>query len=287
MFFEYWYIFPIATVVATIAMASGVEGAAFFTPLFIIALRLPPEVAIGIGLITEVFGFSSGLVSYVKKGFIDYKLGVSMLIVTLPLSIIGTVLTAYIPSTVLKVLLGSGLLIISLPFFKAFSRKYHDTSVELEACQEGEKGVSTVTTWEGEKINYKVCNRVEGMSFSALGALFVGMLSTGLGEINGWVLLKRCKVPARVAVATSVFIVAITVLVASVGHLIQFAQAGADTLNIVLKIVIFTIPGVILGGQLGPLIASRISQKNLEKGLSLMFVVVAFFMLGDVFHIFG
>ena len=86
MSFEFWFMLPAAIVIATIAMASGVEGATFFTPLFILALGLPTEVAIGVGLITEVFGFASGLFSYARKKLIDYKLGTMMLMVTIPLA---------------------------------------------------------------------------------------------------------------------------------------------------------------------------------------------------------
>ena len=43
MTLQYWYMFPIAILIATIAMASGVGGATFFSPLFILALGLPPE----------------------------------------------------------------------------------------------------------------------------------------------------------------------------------------------------------------------------------------------------
>ncbi len=75
MSLDYWFMFPIAIVIATTAMASGVEGATFFTPLFILALRLSPEIAIGTGLITEVFGFASGVIAYARKGLIDYRFG--------------------------------------------------------------------------------------------------------------------------------------------------------------------------------------------------------------------
>ena len=71
MTFEFWFMLPIAIMIATIAMASGVEGATFFTPLFILALGLSPEIAIGTGLITEVFGFASGLFAYSRKRLID------------------------------------------------------------------------------------------------------------------------------------------------------------------------------------------------------------------------
>ena len=52
---------PISVLIATTAMASGVGGATFFSPLFIVGLRLAPQVAIGTALITEVFGFACGL----------------------------------------------------------------------------------------------------------------------------------------------------------------------------------------------------------------------------------
>ena len=90
MSFEYWFMFPVAILVATTAMASGVGGATFFAPIFILALRLPPEVAIGTGLITEVFGFASGVGAYVRKRLIDYRLGVALLVATIPAAIVGS-----------------------------------------------------------------------------------------------------------------------------------------------------------------------------------------------------
>jgi len=53
-------------------------------------------------------------------------------------------------------------------------------------------------------------------------------------------------------VASSVFVVAVTALVASTGYFIKFVQTGGDTLNTVLSLVVFTVAGVIIGGELGP-----------------------------------
>jgi len=55
-----------------------------------LGLGLPPEIAIGAGLITEVFGFASGVLAYARKRLIDYKLGLSLLVVTIPLALLGT-----------------------------------------------------------------------------------------------------------------------------------------------------------------------------------------------------
>ena len=283
MTFEFWFMLPIAIVIATTAMASGVEGATFFTPLFILALGLSPEIAIGTGLITEVFGFASGLYAYANKKLIDYKLGRSLLIVTIPMALLGTWLAGYIPADILKTILGVGLIAVAASFLRSPDHaaiQREDRGIQQEFG--GAKAETCLATRESGQICYTVCNRTEGRAIAGIGGLFIGMISTGLGELNGYFLLQRCRVPSRVAVATSVFVVAVTALIASTGHFVKFIQAGGETLNIVLSLVIFTVPGVIIGGQLGPYVAGRITQHMLERTLAGLFIFVAVLMLGEV-----
>ena len=276
MTFEYWFMFPISILIATVAMASGVEGATFFSPLFILALRLPPEVAIGTALITEVFGFASGLFAYIRKGLIDYRLGFSLLVMTVPMAILGTVASGIIPSVYLSVILGVGLFVVALSFLR---QPHQEDVVLLDAAIDAEyggaKAETHLVTAGGEEISYTVCNRTEGRLIAGVGALFMGMVSTGLGEMNGFFLLQRCRVPSKVSVATSVLVVAVTALIASAGHLIQFATSGGEALPIVLSICIFFVPGVIIGGQFGSRVASMIPQRTLEISLALLFILVA------------
>jgi uncharacterized membrane protein YfcA len=95
-------------------------------------------------------------------------------------------------------------------------------------------------------------------------------------------MLQRCRVPSKVSVATSVFVVAATALSASVGHFIRFTQSGWEVLSTVLNLVIFTVPGVIIGAQLGALIASRIPQRLLEGSLAVLFILVTILTIGEV-----
>ncbi len=136
-------------------------------------------------------------------------------------------------------------------------------------------------TGDGEEIRCTVCNRTEGRLISGVGGLFMGMISTGLGEMNGYFLLQRCRVPSKVSVATSVFVVAITALTASAGHFVRFIHTGGSVLGSVLSLVIFTVPGVIVGGQLGFRVASRISQRALERGLGVLFALVSIITLAQ------
>lgn len=71
----YWYLFPIAIGIAAVASGAGVGGATFFSPLFIIVLGLEPAVAIGTALLTEVFGFASGVVGHWRKRTSDLRGG--------------------------------------------------------------------------------------------------------------------------------------------------------------------------------------------------------------------
>jgi hypothetical protein len=280
---QYWFMLPVAVLIATIAMAAGVGGATFFSPLFILALGLPPEVAIGTGLITEVFGFASGLFAYARQRLIDYKLGLALLVATIPMAVLGTIAANWIDSLVLKVILGVGLFAVALSFLRTPDHEEvdrFDNAINEEYG--GEKTETIITTSDGKEIRYTVCNRTEGRLIAGIGGLFVGLISTGLGELNGYFLLRRCRVPSKVSIATSVFVVAGTALVASLGHLISFAQAGGETLQTVLNIVIFTIPGVILGGQLGSKVANRISQTTMERSLGVLFILVAALTLGEV-----
>ena len=48
---ENWWLFPVSIGIATIAMSSGIGGAVFFSPLFLLVLGLSPTIAIGSALI--------------------------------------------------------------------------------------------------------------------------------------------------------------------------------------------------------------------------------------------
>ena len=283
MTFQYWYMLPASVLIATIAMASGVGGATFFSPLFILALRLQPEVAIGTALITEVFGFASGLIAYARRRLIDYRLGITLLVVTIPAALLGTYIAGDIEPEFLKVILGVGLFAVAASFLRAPDHgdiARMDSAIAEEF--DGAPAETCLSPSDGEAICYTVCNRNEGRLLAGVGGLFVGLISTGLGELNSYFLLQRCRVPSRVAAATSVFVVALTALTASSGHFVQFVRTGGSALHTVVSIAAFTVPGVVVGGQLGSYAATRVSQHTMERVLGVLFIFVAALTLGEV-----
>ena len=114
MTLRYWYMLPVAVLIGTMATGSGVGGATFFAPAFILGLRLRPEVAIGAALITEVFGFASGLYAFSRKRLIDHQLGISLLITTIPLALLGASVSGLVEPDILKAILGVGLFAVAV-----------------------------------------------------------------------------------------------------------------------------------------------------------------------------
>lgn len=276
---EFWYLFPASILIATIAMSSGVGGAVFFSPLFILALKLDPQTAIGAALITELFGFSSGLIAYMRAKLIDFKLAFNLLLFSVPAAILGAFYAELIPDIVLKSIFAVGLMFIGFQLFSSWRKEEwlkHEKEHENEFYDTYE---SELTDNTGRIFHYTVCNKNMGRSFAAIGGAFVGMISVGLAELQEYQLVARCKVPTPVAVATSVFVVVITVLVASAGHIYEFTHQGGAVLNQVVNIVTFTIPGVVIGGQIGPKLQKVVPEDKMKVSISVLFAGIGVFML--------
>ncbi len=283
MSFEYWYLLPVSILIATIAMASGIGGAVFFSPLFMLALKLEPSVAIGTALMTELFGFSSGLLAYGRRRLIDFKLGRNLLLFSVPAAIVGSLSADVFPAIVLKAIFGVGIIFIGGQLYSSLKREERerlDQEIAVEAQSECE---FILTDKAGNEYCYTIRRKDQGRIFAAIGGAFLGAMSVGLAELQEYHLMVRCRVPSPVAVATSIFVVVVSVLFASIGHFYHFAtSADSRVLAQVGSVVMFTIPGVIVGGQLGPLVQVRVNPDLVKVGIAILFVVVGMFMLTTV-----
>ncbi len=276
--FELWYLFPVSILIATIAMSSGIGGAVFFSPLFMLALKLEPQIAIGSALITELFGFSSGLIAYYKAKLIDFKLALNLLLFSVPAAIIGTIYADLFPDIVLKSIFATGLIFIGTQLFTSWRKEEREKHEKFNIKEFESNYESELTDSKGRVFRYTVCNKNMGRLFAGIGGAFVGMISVGLAELQEYHLVARCKVPTPVAVATSIFVVVVTVLVASAGHFYEFAKEGGEVLNQVINVVIFTIPGVIVGGQIGPALQKVLPEDMMKVSISVMFFIIGIFM---------
>lgn len=280
---QFWYMLPVGVVTSALATASGIGGATFFAPLFVLVLSFAPQVAIGAALIAEVFGFASGLYSYARKGVIDYRLGASLLVATIPMALVGAWLSGRIDPDIVKGILGVGLFAVAANALRAPAPKtVQELNHAIREQHSKRKGETCLKTSRGEEICYTVCNRTEGLLIAAAGALFKGMVGTGLGELDEHFLLERCHVPSAVSVATGVYVLLLTSSAAAAGHLVHFVHASGVVMDSVLSLLVFTIPGVLLGGQLGAWIAGVLPKRAFDRALHVILLLAASLVLVEV-----
>ena len=273
-FFTHWWIFPAAILFSTVALASGVSGALFFTPFFLLIVGLTPAQAVGAGLLTELFGMGNGLRSYVKQDVVDYATAKYLLVGAVPAVVIGAFAAHYIDPRLLKLAFGAGLVLLG-----GFLLYYEPP----ENCEPGSReggflkqkntgrGTTNITAADGEAFTYDTCWRPPGVALSTVGGFITGLISAGLPEIVTTQLIVRCRLPPRVAVATSVFVLAIAAAAGAAVH--------ALTATPVWFVVAWSIPGVVIGGTVGTRVGKYVPSDLMEAGLGVVFAIVGVIVL--------
>ncbi len=283
----YWFMLPVSMLVATTAMLSGIGGAALFTPIFLVIFPLlgpeyplaSPVAAIGVALLTETFGFSSGFVGYFRKRLVDFASAVPFIAVGVPIAITGALLAQYADPNFLKGAYAVLMIILAYVMF----RHHHpvdDPIADLEAAPGAagnQRPIRTITARDGTVYRFRAPRQGKGAVATGLGAFLTGMLSVGIGEVVMPQLSKRNRVPIPVAAATSVLIVIVTVAAASFTQISAIvAEGGVDAVP--WNLVAYTIPGVIIGGQIGPRLQGKVSQRDMERSIGVLFAVISISM---------
>ena len=284
---QYWFMFPVAMCIATSAMLSGIGGAALFIPIFVIIFPLlGPEyplatsAAIGAALMTEVFGFSSGFVGYYRKRLIDFKSALPFICVSVPVAIAGALMFGILQEQ--EVLLKGAyavLMLILCPIILRLTPP-RDMLWELDDndAVNAQSEIREITGRNGQTYRFRKPKQgFIGAFFTSIGSFLTGFLGVGVGEVILPQLVKRNHVPVAIAAATSVLTVIVTIASASFTQIAALIDAGGLS-AVPWNLVCYTIPAVIIGGQIGPLLQGRIAQRKLEKAIALLFGIIGLAM---------
>ncbi|WP_258303510.1 sulfite exporter TauE/SafE family protein [Haloferax larsenii] len=275
-FLAHWWVFPVSILFSMIALSSGVSGALFFSPFFMLVVGLSPSQAIGAGLMTEVFGMGNGLLNYVRQRVVDYATAKWLLVGAVPTVVAGAFAAHYVPTTLLTILFGVGLLGLG-----GFLVLYDPPEKCVPGEREGKylkaknsgRGETTIETTDGETYTYDTCWRVPGVAMAGAGGFVTGLISAGLPEVTTTQLIVRCRLPPRVAIATSVFVLAIAAVAGAAVH----ALAATP----VWYVVAWSIPGVLIGGTVGTRVGKHVPSEIMEPALGVVFTLVGMIVLGS------
>lgn len=275
----YWFMFPVSILVATCAMLSGIGGAALFTPIFVLIFPLlGPEYVLGstmaaitAALITQTFGFTSGFIGYYRRGLIDYGLAWRILRVAVPVGIAGALVAFLVHDSVL--LASYSILVAVLAVVMWRNRP------PAGAEKFGLEGPPrTIVDSHGREYAYRTPKLgIRSYALTSLGAFLTGMVSVGIGEVTISKLTRK-GLPIAVAAATSVLVVIVTVVFASTTLAAQLIRDGGWT-AVPWDLLVYDIPGVLIGGQIGPRLQGKIAPHTMRRGIAVLFVVLATAMM--------
>ncbi|MCG8461798.1 MAG: sulfite exporter TauE/SafE family protein [Holophagales bacterium] len=250
MSLEYWYLFPTGILVASLAISGGVSGSNFWIPVYLIWMGLEPRVAFWVSLATMLFGFGSGVVRNLRSGTVDGRLIGLYLCSSVPAAVLGAALSRDLPVRLLLIAFASFVLVYGLHILWAERRAgagaqppKHEKIFHLRSGQAG---------------------------------FLQGAIATGSGAVLLPCLLdhRRITHPAT-SVGSTVVLVFVLSLVSVLFRVdATLLEALVASRWQIASMLVFAAPGVVIGGQIGPRIAERLSRRALRRYVALLLLVV-------------
>jgi uncharacterized membrane protein YfcA len=250
---EVWLALPTGIVVAAVASAVGIGGGILWMPFLVIMMRMKPETAVLSSLIIQSAGMGSGTAAYGRLKRIDYRLAARLLVLTAPGIALGAYVTRIISPGHLELILG--LLTLTTAFlFVSANQHYHDDG----------------------QMRIKRDDARPYLGFISLLAIVSGMLSISIGE---WLIpIMRSKLALRmsVAVATSIATIFGTCLLGAASHALMGNQPQWSVIG-------WAVPGVLIGGQIGPRLTERINERKLKDLFVFLLTLIGIHLIYNAF----
>lgn len=235
----------------------GLGGGILFVPIVLfIAHYHPgfawatPQTVVGISLLAMVFTAISGSVLNHRHKLIDYRLGFYFLYGAIPGAILGALLNSKVNLDNFPLYFGVLLLFISMLFFIKPKTREHFS----------ERAIIRDFTIHDKRYTYGII-REWCVLISFLVGIISGLFGIGGGSMMIPSMMFIFNVPAHIAVATSLFIIAFMSGTSSITHIVL------GHLNWIYVLAI--IPAAWVGGWFGTYVSQKLKGTTLIKVLQM------------------
>jgi uncharacterized protein len=282
----YWWIFPIALLICILVCLVGVEGSILFAPFYAVFFPtmsgrpFSPLQAIQVGLISEIFGFTSSFIGFWRAKLIDYRLGLMSSAAGAPLALGGVLLAYALPQPVLLAIVAA-----VLPFLAWFLSYRGRGEPEDENVRDAARSIPLCCYVSdklyadqheqrdraGRAYQYSYRGSPGRIAVSAAGGLSTGLVGFGVGVIGVSHLIMR-RVPIRIAVGTSHLVILLVTGVAVAAHLVEMSARGQTP---PWNVLVPNILAVLIGGQLAAWLAGRLPEQTMRRVLVALLIGVS------------
>jgi len=224
--------------IGAVSAMTGTGGGTLLVPLYSLVLGMDMKSAVATSLMTMPLTALSSILVY--RDLIDYRLGITLELTTTVGAYVGARAVTAVPERALRMAFAVVLGVVSVNMLRR-------------------RGGSDDGVGRG-------CSRLAvAMGVSFLAGAFSGLLGIGGGTIKVPILVLICGLGAKAAVATSMFMIAIT---SSVGATTHYMEGRGHPL-----IALITAAGLVLGARVG-------AKKTMGlRGTTVRRIFAAFLML--------
>ncbi len=305
-FVDFLIIVVVALAICVTVCTLAMEAAVLFTPAFIFVfpyfIEGFPEVsaneAIGLAITIEFFGYTSSVLGYWFRRQVDLQVALKVLAYTVPLAILGRMGAYFIPEMWLLLLFGLVLLALAAIIFREYQGEMRHTCLlcgdsllamnfgkeadgsEPKAAAPQAKGfIARARLGYASSLLFNAADRV----IMWIAGAFAGLVGVAIGEISNTFLTVRKEVPVKIATGTSALVLHLTILSALAANLLvlwsDLDVFEAKDIELPWRIVIIIAPVVIIGGQIGAYINSKVSDRALIRAMITAYSVIGVFVL--------
>lgn len=236
----------------------GVGGGVIVVPILVLVFELDTRIAVGTSLVMIIFTALSATLAYHNQKRIDWKVGITAAVATVPGAALGAYATQFFSSKSLAIIFGVTLFFIAGLMLRRSFRE----GAYLQKTRRITHG-PTAGAWPrrlvdsmGQVFEY------DARIYSGLLLLFVGGLASGFLGIGGGlivvpILTAFVGLPMHIAVATSM----LTMIFTSISGVSTHIMLG----NVRIEYAVPLVVGILVGAQLGARIARGLKSVNLER----------------------
>jgi uncharacterized membrane protein YfcA len=269
----------LSLLICVLATSLAVGSAAIFLPAFMVGFpflvpafpTVTTNEAIGLTLIVMFFGQTSTLTGYIYRRQVRFDVASTILVLTLPLAALGRILSYYVPDRVLLSVFVALVFVLAVVLYRSHAAP----------DEQADGGCDTELLSPPDLLRFDSIDRV---AFGS-GGFVAGLVGFGIGEVINTCLYTKKDLGIRMSTGTSTFILFFTLLVANVVNLalLRTGAFGADgTVKVPLMVAVIIAPAVLVGGQVGAYLNSRLPEHLLVRLLLAVYLFVGLIALGRV-----
>lgn len=284
MFAEFFPVFLAAVLAGFLGALLGIGGGVIIVTAFTLYFHLPIHVAIAASLVSVIATSIAGALRYVKQRIADVRLGMFLEIATTTGALAGAFIGVLLSAYVLSLIFGAFLLYEAANSLLSGNKKEGDVGSSSGKADDpngiavnpnsSDKLLKQGVYYDkalGTNIRYTPVRPVSGALVVSLAGLAAGLLGIGGGVINVAAMNSIMKVPVKVSIATSQFMIAVT---AATGALVYFIAGGIDV-----YVVAPAALGTVLGSTIGSLLMNKLPTRVIKTVFQVLLLYLGYQMI--------